>query len=101
MVNVDNIAIEIAYANVQRQMLVKLSVPAKASVAEAIQQSGILKQFPEIDLSTNKIGIFSKLTTLDAPLRMGDRIEIYHPLLLDPKQARIQRAKQQKENKVD
>lgn len=59
---------------------------------EAIKASGIIKKFPEIDLSTNQIGIFGKLTQLDHVMRERDRIEIYRPLIADPKEIRRQRA---------
>lgn len=85
--------IEIAYLTAQQQLVVSLQVTESCTVEEAIQQSGILVQFPEIDLSQNKVGIFSKIVSLNTALQSGDRIEIYQPLLIDPKQARKQRAK--------
>ena len=88
--------VEVVYANPERQTLISLQVELGACVNEAIQQSDILSQYPEIDLQHYKVGIFSKIVLLDAILRAGDRVEIYHPLLIDPKKARLLRAKRQK-----
>jgi putative ubiquitin-RnfH superfamily antitoxin RatB of RatAB toxin-antitoxin module len=84
--------IEIAYAKPQQQCLLSLEVPAEATAQQAIEQSGILEQFPEIDLNINRVGIFSKPCKLDQILQAGDRIEIYRPLIADPKEARKSRA---------
>jgi putative ubiquitin-RnfH superfamily antitoxin RatB of RatAB toxin-antitoxin module len=85
------IAIEIAYAVPEQQILTTLSVANSTTVKEAILQSDILAQFPEINLAQHKVGIFGKKVALSQILRDGDRIEIYRPLLIDPKQARRQR----------
>lgn len=85
--------VEVVYANPSRQSLIALQVTADCTVESAIQQSGILQDFPEIDFKINKVGIFSKIIPLNSFLREGDRIEIYRPLLVDPKQLRKQRAK--------
>jgi len=87
------IAIEVAYAKPDQQVIIPLTIPESSTVEQAIQLSGILKQFPEVNLATAKIGIFSKLTSLSAIVGVGDRIEIYRPLTIDPKQARRLRAK--------
>lgn len=86
------IRVEVAYALPHKQALVSLHVAAGITVERAIQQSGVLSQFPEIDLAINKVGIFSKLVSLDAVLRDRDRVEIYRPLIADPKEIRRQRA---------
>ncbi len=99
MVNQNMLDIEVVYANPQRQELVSLQVAAGTTALEAIKQSGILTRFLEIDLDRYKIGIFSKVIPVETILREGERIEIYHPLLVDPKVARKQRAKQQAKNK--
>ena len=62
------------------------------TVREAIERSGILKRFPEIDLEINKVGIFGRLVTLEQALDTGDRVEIYLPLIADPKAQRKKRA---------
>jgi len=84
--------IEIAYAQPERQRLLSLDVPAAATVQEAIELSGIAALFPEIDLNVNRVGIFSKPCKLDQILKEGDRVEIYRPLIADPKEARKKRA---------
>lgn len=77
--------IGIAYASPSRQVWLTTEVPDGATVKDAIDRSGILKQFPEIDLEQQKVGIFSKLTKLDAALEDGDRVEIYRSITCDPK----------------
>lgn len=77
--------IGIAYALPNRQVWFDVNLPDGATVKDAIERSGILKQFPEIDLEKNKVGIFSKLSKLDAALSDGDRVEIYRPITCDPK----------------
>ncbi len=86
------IEIEVAYGQSSRQVIVPLRVSALCTVEEAIQLSGILQQFPEINLTCNKVGIFSKIVTLNKTVQPGDRIEIYRSLTIDPKQARLLRA---------
>jgi putative ubiquitin-RnfH superfamily antitoxin RatB of RatAB toxin-antitoxin module len=87
-----HIAVEIAYAKPGEQILEQLTVPADSSVESVIRRSGILERYPEIDLAVNKVGVFGKVSRLDAGLRDGDRIEIYRPLIADPKEARKKRA---------
>ncbi|ADJ28678.1 RnfH family protein [Nitrosococcus watsonii] len=91
MVNVKMMTVEVAYARADKQVILKASVPENTTLEAAIQASGILEQFPEIDLDKNKVGIFGKLAKRDAPLCLGNRIEIYRPLIADPKQARRER----------
>ncbi|NOT14937.1 MAG: RnfH family protein [Methylotenera sp.] len=92
MPNTNEITVEIAYALPDTQLIIPLHVKAGVTAQEAIQASGMLKKFAEIDLNVNKIGIFGKLTKLDTPLRHLDRVEIYRPLIADPKEVRKQRA---------
>jgi putative ubiquitin-RnfH superfamily antitoxin RatB of RatAB toxin-antitoxin module len=92
----DKINIEVVYALPDEQILLKRSVPAGTTVAEAIQASGVLDKHPEIDLANNKLGIFGKLTKADAVMRDKDRIEIYRPLIADPKEVRRKRAEEGK-----
>jgi putative ubiquitin-RnfH superfamily antitoxin RatB of RatAB toxin-antitoxin module len=87
------IAIDVAYAKPDHQVIIPLTVLESSTVEQAIRLSGILQQFAEIDLTTVKVGIFSKLTSLSAIVSAGDRIEIYRPLTIDPNQARLLRAK--------
>ena len=81
----------VCYADADRQLWLRMDVPADSSVEDAIRHSGILVRFPEIDLSQQKVGIFGKLVKLDAPLKEGDRIEIYRPIIADPKTVRRRR----------
>lgn len=92
----DQVNIEVVYALPEEQILLKRSVPAGTTVAEAIQASGMLARRPEIDLAASKLGIFGKLTKADAVVRDRDRIEIYRPLIADPKEVRRMRAEQGK-----
>ncbi len=80
--------VEIAYAAPDKQIILDVSVAQGTSIVVAIQQSGILLEFPEIDLNQVKVGVFSRQAKLDDICRPGDRIEIYRPLKIDPKEAR-------------
>ncbi len=76
--------IGVAYADRFKQVWLKLDVPDGCSVREAIEHSGLLEQFPEIDLAQQKVGIFGKLTKLTAKLSDGERVEIYRNITADP-----------------
>ncbi len=88
--------IEVVFAGNRQQKLIQISVPVNTNISEAIKFSGILLDFPNIDLNKNKVGIFGKLCNLDTKVSEGDRIEIYQPLVIDPKKIRLNRAKKQK-----
>ncbi len=90
------IRVEVAYARPDQQVILTVDVPAGSSIEEAVKRSSIIDRFPEINLKENKVGIFGKAKTLDQALRAGDRVEIYRPLIADPKESRRQRAKDQK-----
>ena len=92
----ETIKVELVYALPHEQTLLKFDVPAGTHVAEAVQRSGILAKYPEIDLGKSKLGIFGKLTKPDAELRELVRIEIYRPLIADPKEVRRRRAEEGK-----
>lgn len=92
----EKINIEVVYALPDEQILLKQTVPAGTTIAEAVQSSGVLARHPEIDLSINKLGLFGKLSKADAVLRDKDRIEIYRPLIADPKEVRRKRAEEGK-----
>ena len=92
MVNAEKISVEVAYALPQQQVLLTLGVDPGTTLEQAIRQSGILAQFPEIDLARNKVGVFGKLCKLTDTLHHGDRVEIYRPLIADPKEVRKKRA---------
>lgn len=93
------IPIEVAYASASQSWLVPFEVEEGTTVQQAIASSGILEQCPDINLQTNKVGLFSKIIELDVLVRAGDRIEIYRPLILDPKEARRLRAEKAKQKK--
>lgn len=92
----DRINIEVVYALANEQTLLRQPVAPGTTVADAIKASGILHKYPEIDLAINKLGIFGKLTKADAVVRDRDRIEIYRPLIADPKEVRRKRAEEGK-----
>ena len=84
----------VAYATPDRQVELELDWLSGETVGELIRRSEIFTQFPEIDLSINKVGLFSQLCELDDEPQAGDRVEIYRPLKIDPKESRRNRAKQ-------
>ena len=88
----DLISIEVVYPLPQKQEIFTLKLPEGATVRQAIEASGIMQKYPEIDLAKNKLGIFAKLAKPDTALRDHDRVEIYRPLIADPKEVRKQRA---------
>lgn len=88
----ERIEVEVAYARPDEQVILALQVPDGSTIEDAIRRSGVLERFPEIDLATNKVGVFGKAGKLDQELSPGDRVEIYRPLIADPKEARKQRA---------
>jgi putative ubiquitin-RnfH superfamily antitoxin RatB of RatAB toxin-antitoxin module len=92
MAESEMIHVEVAYATPETQVIIPLDVSAGTTLEEAIQQSGLLKQFPEIDLEVNKVGVFGKLGKLSQALREKDRVEIYRKLIADPKEVRKKRA---------
>lgn len=92
MESADRIRVEVAYARPDSQLILPLEVVRGTTLRQAVEQSGILEQFPEIDLDQQQVGIFGKLNKPDTELREGDRVEIYRPLIADPKEVRKQRA---------
>ena len=88
----ETIHVEVVYARPERQDTANLSLPEGSTVGQAIEASGLLAKHPEIDLSKNKLGIYAKLAKADTLLRDHDRVEIYRPLIADPKEVRKQRA---------
>jgi len=84
--------VEVCYALADKQDLVAVKLPEGATLQQALEASGLLIKHPEIDLKKNKFGIYAKLSKLDAALRDRDRVEIYRPLIADPKEVRKQRA---------
>ncbi|KLN62849.1 MULTISPECIES: RnfH family protein [Vibrio] len=90
------IHVEVVYALPQEQRVFTLVVNQSMTVEEIIVQSGVLELYPEIDLKKNKVGVFSRNVKLDTTINDKDRIEIYRPLLADPKEIRRKRAEQAK-----
>lgn len=90
------IEVEVAYAYPDKYFLKKIRLDSPTSIQSVIVQSGVLEKYTEIDLRENKIGIFSRPAKLTDLVENGDRIEIYRPLIADPKAIRRQRAEQQK-----
>ncbi|WP_417535994.1 RnfH family protein [Methylophaga sp.] len=100
MENADLMLIEVAYALPNEQVIIPIEVPKDCVAEEAIKRSGILERFPQIDLKTDKVGIFGKMCKLNAELNDKDRIEIYRPLIADPKESRRQKAEMEKKKKA-
>ncbi len=90
------ITVEVAYALPDEQFLKEMTVPEGATIADVIEQSGLLELYPDIDLEKNGVGIFSKASKLDTVVREHDRVEVYRPLIADPKEARRKKAAAQK-----
>ena len=86
------IAVEVAYALPQKQYLQRVTLDEGATIEQAIQASGLLTLRDDIDLAKNKVGIYSRPAKLDDVVHDGDRVEIYRPLIADPKELRRQRA---------
>ncbi|CAD6535458.1 RnfH family protein [Paraburkholderia metrosideri] len=85
------LSIEVCYAAADGQTLIAVDLPDGATLQQALDASGILQRYPAIDLNTQKVGVFGKLKPLDAVLADHDRVEIYRPLLVDPKLSRQRR----------
>ncbi len=92
----DKLNVEVAYALPERQFLQKLRVPIGTAVEQAIVASGVLQQYPQLDLAVSKVGIWNRVVKLDQRLAEGDRVEIYRPLIADPKEVRKMRAERAK-----
>ena len=93
------IRVEVVYALPAEQPILQVTLQEGATVEAAIRASGVLESHPEIDLAKNKVGIFSKLVKLDETVRDRDRVEIYRPLIADPKEVRRKRAEEGKVTK--
>ncbi len=74
----------VCYAEADRQLWMRLEVPDESTVEEAIKLSGVLKLYPDINLGTQKVGIFGKIATLETAVKEGDRVEIYRQITVDP-----------------
>ena len=99
MASMEKIFVEVIYALPEKQELITLDVEQGTTAEQAVKLSGVLENFPEIDLAKNKLGIFGKAVKADEVLRDKDRVEIYRPLIADPKESRRKRA-EKKESKT-
>ncbi len=86
------IEVEVAYALPARQVLKKILVPRGCTLGGAIERSGIREEFPDMVIDSSVVGIFARKSSLGQELREGDRVEIYRPLIADPREARRRRA---------
>ncbi|WP_028294848.1 RnfH family protein [Oceanobacter kriegii] len=94
----EQITVEVAYALPEKQRILSVTVPEGTTILEAAKLSGITREFPDLDVENAKMGIFGKaVRNLGDAVNDGDRIEIYRPLLIDPKQARANRAAKTKD----
>ena len=95
-----SLRVEVAYALPEKQVILELQVPEGTSVLEAAQQSGVTKQFEGVDLDNAKFGIVGKVVSPKQVLREGERVEVYRPLIADPKEVRKARAARAKERRA-
>ncbi len=96
------LSLQVCYALPDTQTLIDLELPEGATLQQAVDASGILKRHPDIDLTKQKVGVFGKLRPLDGVLTQYDRVEIYRPLIVDPKTARQRRVeKTRKEGSIE
>ena len=96
MASAPEMRVEVVYATPTRQVVRTLTLPAGSNVEAAIRASGLLEQFPEIVLGVNRAGVYGEIVSLDESLEGGERVEIYRPLIVDPKAARRLRAEAKK-----
>ena len=94
MASEEMLHIEVVYALPHEQQVFKVMARANTTVKEIIQSSGVLAAYPEIDLNQNKVGVYARQVKLDSTVNNGDRIEIYRPLIADPREIRRKRAEQ-------
>lgn len=85
------IKVEVAYADVAKQIIYSVDVEDGCTIEQAVRLSPLLTDFPQVDLNKNKVGVFGVQKKLDQLLRDGDRVEVYRELIIDPKQARLNR----------
>ena len=97
--NYKTINVEVAYAESDKQLILPVNVDAGTTVGGAIVQSGMMMKFPDLDIENSKVGIFGKMTKMTTVLQDTDRVEIYRPLIADPKEVRRKRAAEGKATK--
>ena len=91
--------VEVAYATLQKQLILLVDVESGSTAEQAVKQSNIIESFPEIDLNNLKLGVFGKAIKNNYILEESDRIEIYRPLIADPKEVRRRKAAANKKAK--
>lgn len=96
MAKADLISVEVIYALPKEQRIFTVELPAQATLGEAISQSGILREYPQIDMTLAKVGVFGRIVSLEAALQPGDRVEIYRELTADPKVVRRERVEKKR-----
>jgi len=96
---IETINVEVAYAEPDKQLILPVNVDVGTTVGGAIVQSGIMMKFPDLDIENSKVGIFGKATQMTTVLQDADRVEIYRPLIADPKEVRRKRAAEGKATK--
>lgn len=92
--------VEILYATLEKQNLIKVKVTSNDTIESVINASNVLNIYPEIDLNINRVGIFNQVKSLNEIVKSGDRVEIYRPLIANPKDARRSRAIKQREQGI-
>jgi uncharacterized protein len=100
MSETEEILVEVAYALPDRQAIIEVKVAPGTTAMQAVEQSGIAGKFADIDLENAKLGIFSKVVSGSQVLQAGDRVEVYRPLIADPKEVRKARAARAKERRA-
>lgn len=88
----EQVTVEVVYAEPSRRWLKRVTLPVDSTVAQAIEASGVVRDIPGLVVDPARLGIFSRKVTPDHVVGEGDRVEIYRPLTLDPKEARRRRA---------
>lgn len=96
----DTITVEVAYALPHKQKIVAVQVASGTGARDVVRQSGITRDFPELDIEAVNLGLFGKAVKDDYAPQAGDRIELYRPLKADPKEARKARAAKAKDKKA-
>jgi putative ubiquitin-RnfH superfamily antitoxin RatB of RatAB toxin-antitoxin module len=96
MANPERISVEVVYALPHEQQVCAVTLASDSVVRDAIENSGVLERYPQIDLAKAKVGVFGRIVNLDAMLRAGDRVEIYRELSADPKVVRRQRVEKKR-----
>ena len=94
----DMITVGVAHATLAKQLWIKIRLPVGATLMDANDESGILKEFTDIDLDAQKVGVFGREAKLDTVLNHGDRVEIYRPITADPKKVKRKKVERKKKD---